>query len=157
MEINNVLLDTNCLIILVIGMVDEFYLRSFSKTKEQKYVDAFEILNNYLNHEKVVFISNSYIMCELLHNVIENKDFDKKYSKKFIELLNNLLLVKKLKILEMPLSKILSHNAVYWLGFTDISCVQTSKIRTIITFDVELANQTYQNNRLSTILLPLNQ
>ena len=38
MSVQYILLDTNCLLVLIIGLIDQDLLRRFSKTKDQKNI-----------------------------------------------------------------------------------------------------------------------
>lgn len=52
-----ILLDTNCLIVLLIGLLDQGLLRRFTKTKDGKYIDSFEFLQFYYSNPNIIFCS----------------------------------------------------------------------------------------------------
>lgn len=155
MSVQYILLDANCLLVLIIGLIDQDLLRRFSKTKDQKYLDAFEVLISYYDNPKIVFVSNSFIMCELSHQSIEHKDFPQNYQKYFISVIQNLLQGNKIVIIESDLNAIVANNSVYWLGFTDTACLESSGQIRLCTFDRQLAQESYNNPNIQTQLFPL--
>ena len=152
-----ILLDTNCLIVLLIGFLDEGLLRRFTKTKDRKYVDSFPILQTYFYNTNIIFVANSYLMCELSHQTIEHKDFPDRSKKDFIKTLQGLIENGKIEIRESPINQVLTHKSLYYLGMSDVSLLITNKIKNdiiLLTFDQKLYNNSL-SYQISSILFPL--
>lgn len=147
-----ILLDTNCLIVLLIGLLDQGLLKRFSKTKDRKYVDSFEFLQFYCSDPNIIFVANSYLMCELSHQTIEHKDFPDGSKNEFIKNLQEFIKIGKIEIRETPINQILSHNSLFYLGMTDVSLLITNDI-ILLTFDQKL----YKNSlsyQIESFLFP---
>lgn len=148
-----ILLDTNCLIVLLIGLLDEGLLRRFTKTKDRKYVDSFPILQPYFYDENIVFVANSYLMCELSHQTIEHKDFPDRSKNEFIKNLQEFVKIGKIEIREAPINQILTHKSLYYLGMTDVSLLISKNI-ILFTFDKEL-HQNSISYQIPSMFFPL--
>lgn len=148
-----VLLDTNCLIVLLIGLLDEGLLRRFTKTKDRKYVDSFAVLQSYFYNKDTVFVANSYLMCELSHQTIEHKDFPNRNKKDFIKILQELIENEKIKITETAINQILPHKSLFYLGMADVSLLLFKNIM-LLTFDQKL-HQDSLGYQIPSILFPL--
>ena len=140
----HLLLDTNCLLILLVGLLDQDYLHRFTKTKERKFIDTFEVLLGYYGMRNIVFLTNSYLLCELSHQTIEHKNFEEKYKKPLTELLSMLINQNKLIVNEANSLAILENKSVFYMGFADISCVLYQSQITLLTFDTDLFYESYK-------------
>jgi hypothetical protein len=139
-----ILLDTNTLLVFLVGFLPNNLIAKFSKTKQySKFSDL--ILETVSQYDQI--ISNSYIFSEISHLSIESKDFPQEYCQYLLELIKNLVETNKLKIVETAIDKIIINPSVYYLGFNDISVIESPEPKfALLTFDEKLKTEAYKNH-----------
>jgi hypothetical protein len=143
--------DTNCLLILLIGLIDQKYLRRFTRTKQNGYEEKFSKLRAIFADDNNEIVANSYILSEISHLTLESKNFESDYKKRLVLNLENFINNSKIKIEETEPKKILKNPHVYFLGFTDVSVLETQPKLTLVTLDSALKYRWLDSQNLSVV------
>ncbi len=149
-----IFLDTNVLLVFLIGKIGELigtnYLNKFFKTSQ--YKDQYESICEVISNHSLI-ISNSYIFSEISHLTIYSKDFSSDLHFVLIKYIQELLKNKQLKIVETPIIDIIKNNSIYFLGFNDVSILESPEPNfSLFTFDQNLISLAHNySNKINVI------
>jgi hypothetical protein len=147
---NNILLDTNTLLVFLVSFLPNNFVSKFSKTKQySRESDSIAFITSNFD----MIISNSYIFSEVSHLSLESNNFPQEYNQYLVELIKSLVQDNKLKIVETSISQIILNPSVYYLGFNNVSIIESPELRfALLTFDEKLKFEAYKNhNKIEVI------
>lgn len=136
---SGIIIDTNILLLYVIGIIDKNRIENFKRTK-QFLAQDFIFLFNYLTHFSKI-LTTPYILTEVNNflNQIDNREKDKFFTS-FTDVINNL---SEHNFTSTVLSKANDFNK---FGLTDISIYELSKNTYIVLTD-DLKLSSYLSNK----------
>ena len=133
---NGVFLDTNLLLLYLIGSYDPKYINQFKRTSMYTNED-FDFLKLYVGYFKKVIIT-PHVLTELWHFLgkIENTRFDD-----FIEIAKRELCI--LAENYIPKNDILLNNSLKYIGVTDLSILLTAALNDCLVITDDFRSYTY--------------
>ncbi|HDX9145393.1 TPA: hypothetical protein RQO79_005773 [Klebsiella michiganensis] len=131
------LIDTNLLLLFVIGSVDNGHFIGASKRLDAFSYYDYRLLNEYIGKFDN-FATTPYILTEV-SNLIDLQDYAA------VEAFKTLRLVSQIaEIIDVTPSSDTDHSHFFQYGLTDVNILNIAQNRAILTNDIRLANFAYQ-------------
>jgi len=133
-----IIVDTNLLLLFLIGIYDINYIQSFKRTSKYNKED-YEIVNRIINSFSKIIVTPhiiaefSNLSFQLPEKLLEN------YFKSIFAHLNNI------DEIYIPKNVILGNQILFKIGFTDLSIIELSKNKTHLVFTDDLPLTGYLN------------
>lgn len=130
-----IIIDSNLLILLLVGIYDRNYIPNFKRTRNFTYKD-FDILIEFIHKFKHLFIT-PHILTEVSNLSKQVQEYRlKEYFKHFADILN------KMQEISINKNDILNNKYIEILGVTDIGIMEASENNDILflTEDIVLSN-----------------
>lgn len=151
--IKNIILDTKVFVLFIIGSIDRSYIEKFIRTKEFTAGD-YDLLVEKIGNFESIFIT-SHILTEFSHFTFEERYFRDDYKKILKNILVDMHDKKKLNEKQICMSKIFSHDKVYYLGVADVSLMELcTKDCVVVTSDGPLADKLREEGKIALKFIP---
>jgi len=122
-----ILIDTNLLLLYLIGMFDENYINRFKRTKKYS-IDDFKIVKNIINYFRKIIVTPQ-ILAEISNLSKDIKDpFLSKYFSKLIDI------IKDSEELYINKNDLLKPLLLPKYGFTDVSIIESADVHNHLIF-----------------------
>lgn len=137
---NGIIVDTNLLLLLLIGDIDENYITKFNRTDKFTKIDYY-FLKEFINYYFDKIITTPTILTEFSHFI---KKLDRNRKNLIFTYFSELLSKGTIEERHMDSEKVLKEDCLSYLGFVDASIVKISKNSErlgIISKDEHLCNE----------------
>ncbi|HGL3854436.1 TPA: hypothetical protein ACKE3U_003763 [Klebsiella aerogenes] len=131
------LIDTNLLLLFVIGSVDNGHFIGASKRLNAFSYDDYRLLNEFID-KLDNFATTPYILTEV-SNLIDLQDYAAEEAFKTLRLVSQIA-----EIIDVTPSLDTDHSHFFHYGLTDVNILNIAQNRAILTNDIRLSNFAYQ-------------
>jgi hypothetical protein len=120
------IIDTNLLVLLIVGYFDKNYIKQFKRTSTYS-IDDFENLKIIVNKFESL-ITTPHILAEISNLCIDSRNMENKSNKKFKEFLKTFInTIYHFKEINLEKNKILILDFLKYLGVTDSALIEIAK------------------------------
>lgn len=131
------LIDTNLLLLFVIGSVDNGHFIDASKRLDAFSYDDYRLLKEFIDKFDN-FATTPYILTEV-SNLIDLQDYAAEEAFKTLRLVSQLA-----EVIDVTPSSDTEHTHFFHYGLTDVNILKIAQNRAILTNDMRLSNFAYR-------------